>query len=219
MITIRQERPTDVAAREALLDAAFGAARIRKASRAPARRPPAGRRAVLRRRRRQPRHRHRAAVERLGRRRVSRRCCSARSRSIRPAASRGIGAALMRRALREARKLGHGAVLLVGDAPYYSRFGFSAETTAASAHARPVRARPAARARARPGALDGARGMLRATGRPRKPAARQAPRRIQPKRQPTSSWTPRVETRASPVFRARRCGGYHRISASWRTQT
>jgi predicted N-acetyltransferase YhbS len=37
----------------------------------------------------------------------------------------GIGARLMRHALAEAAKLGHGAVILVGDAPYYARFGFS----------------------------------------------------------------------------------------------
>lgn len=38
--------------------------------------------------------------------------------------SRGIGAALMRRALETARARGHRLVLLVGDAPYYTRFGF-----------------------------------------------------------------------------------------------
>lgn len=37
----------------------------------------------------------------------------------------GIGRALMLRGLGEARELGHGAVLLVGDPPYYQRFGFS----------------------------------------------------------------------------------------------
>ena len=41
----------------------------------------------------------------------------------------GIGAALMRHAIAEARRLGHRAILLVGDAPYYARFGFSAEKT------------------------------------------------------------------------------------------
>ena len=35
-----------------------------------------------------------------------------------------MGAALMNHALNEAKRLGHAAVLLVGDAPYYSRFGF-----------------------------------------------------------------------------------------------
>lgn len=38
--------------------------------------------------------------------------------------SRGIGSALMRRSLDAARTGGHGLVLLVGDAPYYARFGF-----------------------------------------------------------------------------------------------
>jgi predicted N-acetyltransferase YhbS len=38
---------------------------------------------------------------------------------------KGIGGALMRAAILEARHRGHGAILLVGDAPYYERFGFS----------------------------------------------------------------------------------------------
>jgi len=39
---------------------------------------------------------------------------------------RGIGSALMTRALAAAREhSGHGLVLLVGDEPYYSRFGFA----------------------------------------------------------------------------------------------
>jgi predicted N-acetyltransferase YhbS len=37
---------------------------------------------------------------------------------------RGIGQALVRHGLDAARRLGHGAVVLVGDAPYYGRFGF-----------------------------------------------------------------------------------------------
>lgn len=40
---------------------------------------------------------------------------------------KGIGAALMRAAVTEAARLGHGAVLLVGDAAYYERFGFFAD--------------------------------------------------------------------------------------------
>ena len=40
---------------------------------------------------------------------------------------KGIGGALMRAATTEARARGHGAILLVGDAPYYERFGFFAE--------------------------------------------------------------------------------------------
>ena len=38
---------------------------------------------------------------------------------------RGIGVALMERALDEARRLGHSVVILVGDEPYYARVGFS----------------------------------------------------------------------------------------------
>lgn len=38
--------------------------------------------------------------------------------------NRGIGAALMRRSLETAKANGHTLVLLVGDEPYYSRFGF-----------------------------------------------------------------------------------------------
>ena len=37
---------------------------------------------------------------------------------------RGIGAALIRRSLEAAKQNGHSLVLLVGDEPYYSRFGF-----------------------------------------------------------------------------------------------
>ena len=37
---------------------------------------------------------------------------------------RGIGAALIQRSIAAAREKGHGLVLLVGDEPYYGRFGF-----------------------------------------------------------------------------------------------
>lgn len=38
---------------------------------------------------------------------------------------RGIGSALMRASLEAARGAGHGLVVLVGDAPFYRRFGFA----------------------------------------------------------------------------------------------
>ena len=41
----------------------------------------------------------------------------------------GLGAALIAHALAAARSRGHRAVILLGDAPYYARFGFSAEKT------------------------------------------------------------------------------------------
>lgn len=50
----------------------------------------------------------------------------------------GIGSALMLRAVEKARGFGHGAILLVGDAPYYGRFGFSARPTGALVMPGPV---------------------------------------------------------------------------------
>jgi predicted N-acetyltransferase YhbS len=43
--------------------------------------------------------------------------------------NRGIGTALMRRAITRARLAGHSAILLVGNEAYYGRFGFSAALT------------------------------------------------------------------------------------------
>jgi len=37
---------------------------------------------------------------------------------------RGIGAALMNRSIEAARETGHDLIMLIGDAPYYARFGF-----------------------------------------------------------------------------------------------
>lgn len=37
---------------------------------------------------------------------------------------RGIGAALMNRSIEAAREAGHDLIMLIGDAPYYARFGF-----------------------------------------------------------------------------------------------
>src|SRR5688500_9115980 len=77
----------------------------------------------------------------------------------------GIGAALMRHAIEAARKLGHSAIILLGDAPYYARFGFEA-AKAAELHL------PGSFERERllgleltDGALDGAWGMIMPTGK------------------------------------------------------
>jgi predicted N-acetyltransferase YhbS len=77
----------------------------------------------------------------------------------------GIGSALMRHAVREAARRGHGAILLVGDAPYYARFGFSAEKTAALSMPGPFERHRFLALELVPGALNGAEGTLRATGR------------------------------------------------------
>jgi predicted N-acetyltransferase YhbS len=77
----------------------------------------------------------------------------------------GIGSALMRQAVSEARRLGHAAIILVGDAPYYARFGFSAEKTAALAMPGPYEKHRLLARELAPGALDGAHGVIRPTGR------------------------------------------------------
>lgn len=79
--------------------------------------------------------------------------------------SGGIGSALMRHALAEAARLGHGVVLLVGDAPYYARFGFTAEKTGALAMPGPFEKHRFLALELAEGALAGARGVLKAAGR------------------------------------------------------
>lgn len=77
----------------------------------------------------------------------------------------GIGAALMRHAIEEAARLGHRAILLVGDVPYYARFGFSADKTTGLAMPGPYERSRFLALELDPDVLDGARGTLRANGR------------------------------------------------------
>lgn len=77
----------------------------------------------------------------------------------------GIGSALMRHAVAEAARLGHRAILLVGDAPYYGRFGFSAEKTGTLAMPGPYERHRFLALELVPGTLDGAGGVLRPAGR------------------------------------------------------
>jgi predicted N-acetyltransferase YhbS len=74
-----------------------------------------------------------------------------------------VGTALVRRALAEARKRGHAAIVLVGDAAYYSRFGFSAEKTGALWMPGPFERHRLLALELVPGALEGARGLIGAT--------------------------------------------------------
>ncbi|MDX3927709.1 MAG: N-acetyltransferase [Shinella sp.] len=78
---------------------------------------------------------------------------------------KGIGSALMRAALTEARNLGHGAVLLVGDAPYYERFGFFAEKTRHLVMPGPFERSRFLALELKEGWLEGAAGILVASGR------------------------------------------------------
>ncbi len=169
MTTIRHEKVCDIAAREKLLDAAFGDRRFTKAS--------------------ERLREDRLAAEGLsfvatekgrdGERILGTvRLWNVSAGPGRPALllgpmavaadqrGRGIGAALMQRALSAAKARGHGAVLLVGDAPYYGRFGFSADATGALWMPGPYERERLLALELTPGALAGARGLIGATGRP-----------------------------------------------------
>jgi predicted N-acetyltransferase YhbS len=159
---IRAERAPDVAAREALLDACFGANRhARTCQRLRDGRTPAEGLAF-------------SAVQNgrlvgtlrlwhvsaggtpalvLGPLAVDRLC-----RKL------GVGAALMQHALAAAKARGHGAVLLLGDAPYYARFGFSALKTGELSLPGPFERDRLLGLELRDGALDGAWGMIASTG-------------------------------------------------------
>jgi predicted N-acetyltransferase YhbS len=76
----------------------------------------------------------------------------------------GIGAALVNHTLAAAKRLGHGAVILLGDAPYYDRFGFSALKTAELSLPGPFERDRLLGLELRDGALDGAWGMIAPTG-------------------------------------------------------
>ena len=78
----------------------------------------------------------------------------------------GIGAALMDHALATARARGHRAVVLLGDAPYYASFGFSARKTAELSLPGPFERDRLLGLELREGALDGAWGMIVPTGSP-----------------------------------------------------
>lgn len=76
----------------------------------------------------------------------------------------GIGAALMEHALAAAKARGHGAVILLGDAPYYARFGFSAFKTSELALPGPFERDRLLGLELRDGALDGGCGMIVPSG-------------------------------------------------------
>jgi predicted N-acetyltransferase YhbS len=78
----------------------------------------------------------------------------------------GVGAALMGHALALAKQRGHGAVILLGDAPYYARFGFSAQKTGQLSLPGPFERERLLGLELREGALDGAWGMIAPAGSP-----------------------------------------------------
>jgi predicted N-acetyltransferase YhbS len=164
MTSIRHELATDINARDMLLDEAFGEGRQRKSS--------------------ERLREDRVPAEGLSFTAVedSRVIGTARLWNVaigngRPALllgpvavncahqGRGVGAALVRRAVREARKQGYAAIVLVGDAAYYGRFGFSTDKTGALSMPGPFERHRLLGLELQPGALGGACGMIEPTGR------------------------------------------------------
>src|ERR1700712_5695419 len=78
----------------------------------------------------------------------------------------GVGAALMDHALAAAKTRGHRVVILLGDAPYYARFGFSGEKTGELSLPGPFERDRLLGLELTQGALESAWGMITATGRP-----------------------------------------------------
>ena len=91
----------------------------------------------------------------------------------------GVGAALIGHALAAAKARGHGAVILLGDAPYYARFGFSDLKTGELSLPGPFERDRLLGIELAEGALDDARGVIAPAGAPlpktRASRARKAP--------------------------------------------
>ena len=161
-VLLRDERAGDVPARERLLDAAFGPARFLKTCE----RLRAGRRAA---------EGLSLVAEHDGELVGTVRLWHVDAGGV-PALllgpiavaghlrSAGIGRKLMAESLFRAVCRGHGAVLLVGDAPYYERFGFTRTLTKALVMPGPVEEDRFLGLELEPHALAGARGLVTGTG-------------------------------------------------------
>ena len=162
MVTIRAEISSDVGTREALLNRGFGPARFRKTSEKLRK----GRVAAF----------AFTAVNAKGKLIGTVRLWHIIAGSAGPSLllgplavdakyqKAGIGRALMGHAIAAARNDGHGSILLVGDAPYYSRFGFSESLTRSLHLSGPVDRARFLGLELTDQALDGAEGVVAASG-------------------------------------------------------
>ena len=164
MVTIRAEILSDVTPREALLDRAFGRGRNRKTSqRFREGRLPAEGLAFT-------------ALSKSGRVIGTMRLwnviagSAGQSLLLGPLAidgryqNRGIGTQMMDHALNMAKVLGHASVLLVGDEAYYSRFSFTRNAVSDLHLPGPVDRNRFLGLEFIPGTLDGAEGLVMASG-------------------------------------------------------
>ena len=165
MVTIREETTRDTAPRENLLDRAFGKNRRRKTSER------------LRRDRLPSEGLAFSATDDKGQLIGTVRLWDVIAGTAGPALllgplavdcsarKAGIGKALMQRAIGEAQARGHGAIILVGDEPYYGRFGFTRSSVADLHLPGPVERERFLGLELVPGALHGAAGLVAASGR------------------------------------------------------
>ena len=163
MIKIRQETMRDIEAREALLDSCFGADRFQKTCERlrEGRVPAQGLSLVI--------ERDGAIIGTVRLWHVSlganRPALMLGPIAIAPSCqSLGLGGKLMREALGRATALGHKAVVLVGDAAYYERFGFSPDATGGLWMPGPYERERFLGLALEAGALEGARGLVWASG-------------------------------------------------------
>ena len=164
MVSIREEKFADSTAREALLDEAYGTERFAKASERlrEGRLPADGLSLVA------ADHGRLVGSVRLWNVAAGpgRAALLLGPLAVHPQhRNRGIGTALMQRAIARARLAGHGAILLVGDASYYGRFGFCAALTDELWMPGRYDRDRLLGLELKPGALVGARGLIGATGR------------------------------------------------------
>ncbi|WP_424361477.1 GNAT family N-acetyltransferase [Methylocystis parvus] len=161
-LAILDETPADFPAREALLDAAFGPGRFLKTcERLREGRKPASGLALV-------------AKDDEGELIATIRLWPIFAGGRRPALllgplavaeharSLGLGAQMIRASLARARALGHRAVLLVGDEPYYRRFGFAQRFTEKLILPGPVERARFLGLELAAGALEGAKGRVSA---------------------------------------------------------
>lgn len=162
MIRIDDELPHETAAREAMLDRAFGPARfVKTCERLRENRLPAEGLSFIARAGDMPVgtlrfwHVNAGGLDALM---LGPLAVDDRLRAL------GIGKTLMQVGLARAAELGHKAIVLVGDEPYYSRFGFARELARNLVLPGPVDQHRFLAAELVSGSLAAASGLVRATG-------------------------------------------------------